>query len=67
MMPSSSELLIILGVAVLLFGPSKLPQLGSAIGESIRNFKKGLKPDENAGKSEQATKEIPNPISKNEA
>ncbi len=41
-MPGSTELLIILGVAVLIFGPSKLPKLGSALGESIRNFRKGL-------------------------
>jgi TatA/E family protein of Tat protein translocase len=44
MIPGPSELLIIAGVALLLFGPSKLPQLGSAIGESIRNFRKGMKP-----------------------
>ena len=43
MLPGPSELLIIFGVALLLFGPSKLPQLGSAIGESIRNFRKGMK------------------------
>lgn len=43
MMPGPSELLIILGVALLIFGPSKLPLLGSAIGESIRNFRKGMK------------------------
>lgn len=46
MLPGSSELLLIFGVAVLLFGPSKLPQLGKAVGEGIRNFKKGLKSDE---------------------
>jgi sec-independent protein translocase protein TatA len=67
MVPSSSELLIILGVALLMFGPSKLPQLGSAIGESIRNFKKGLKPDgqeqppvQPVQSSPQVAKEIPN-------
>ena len=43
MMPGSTEWLIILGVALLIFGPSKLPQLGGAIGESIRNFKKGVR------------------------
>jgi sec-independent protein translocase protein TatA len=37
------ELLIIGGVVVLLFGAKKLPQLGGAIGESIKNFKKGVK------------------------
>lgn len=40
------ELLLVLGVAVLLFGGKKLPQLGGAIGESIKNFKKGLKDGE---------------------
>lgn len=48
MIPNPTELLIIAGVALLLFGPSKLPQLGSAIGESIRNFRKGMKPNEGA-------------------
>src|SRR5512141_2996665 len=48
MIPNPTELLIIAGVALLLFGPSKLPQLGSAIGESIRNFRKGMKPNEDA-------------------
>jgi sec-independent protein translocase protein TatA len=36
------ELLLIFGVAVLFFGGKKLPQLGSAMGETIRNFKKGV-------------------------
>lgn len=37
------ELLILLGIAVLLFGAAKLPQLGSGIGQGIRNFKKAIK------------------------
>ena len=37
------EVAIIAGVVVLLFGVNKLPKLGGAIGESIRNFKKGVK------------------------
>ena len=41
------------GVAVLFFGGKKLPGLGSALGESIRNFKSGLKEGtEEAKKSE---------------
>ncbi len=36
------EWVIILAVVVLLFGGKKLPQLGGAIGESIKNFKKGI-------------------------
>lgn len=37
-----SELLIILAIVVLFFGGKKLPQLGSSLGESIKNFKKGM-------------------------
>jgi len=36
------HLLLILGVALLLFGPQKLPQLGKGLGEAIRNFRQGL-------------------------
>ena len=42
------ELLIILLIVVLIFGASKLPQLGKGLGEGIRNFKKGIKTDESA-------------------
>lgn len=34
------EILLILAVALLIFGPTKLPQLGEALGKGIRNFKK---------------------------
>ena len=34
------EILLILAVALLIFGPSKLPQLGEALGKGIRNFRK---------------------------
>jgi sec-independent protein translocase protein TatA len=34
------ELLIILVVLLLVFGANKIPQLGDALGKSIRNFKK---------------------------
>lgn len=37
------EGLIILVVVLLLFGGSRLPKLGSALGQSMVNFKKGLK------------------------
>ena len=37
------ELLIILLIAVLIFGAARLPQLGRGLGEGIRNFRKGLK------------------------
>jgi sec-independent protein translocase protein TatA len=42
-LPSGIELIIIAGVFVMLFGANKLPKLGGAIGETIKNFKKGIK------------------------
>ena len=54
------ELLIILLIVVLIFGASKLPQLGKGLGEGIRNFKKGIKTDDSAQAiedSQQAAKE----------
>ena len=36
------ELVIILLAALVLFGGAKLPQLGSSLGQAIRNFKKGF-------------------------
>jgi len=38
-----SELILIIGAALLLFGPSKLPELGKAVGKSIREFKGAIK------------------------
>jgi len=38
------ELLVILLVALLLFGGKKIPELAKGLGEGIRNFKDSLKP-----------------------
>jgi len=42
----TTELLIIMGIAILIFGPKKLPQLGKAMGQTIGNFKRSRKRDE---------------------
>jgi sec-independent protein translocase protein TatA len=34
------ELLVVLVIALVFFGPSKLPSLGQSLGEAIKNFKK---------------------------
>jgi len=39
------EMLVVLVIALLVFGPNKLPQLGDALGKSIRNFKKAQNED----------------------
>jgi sec-independent protein translocase protein TatA len=38
--------LVIAGILIVFFGPSRLPKAGRAIGEAIRGFKKGIKGDE---------------------
>jgi sec-independent protein translocase protein TatA len=40
------ELLVILEIIVLIFGTSRIASLGKGLGEGIRNFKKGIKEDE---------------------
>ena len=38
----ATELLIILGIVVLLFGATRLPEIGSGVGKAIKNFKAGI-------------------------
>ena len=40
------HLLVIFGIALLIFGPKKLPELGKGIGEGIRVFKSAIKAEE---------------------
>lgn len=40
------ELLIILGILLLIFGPSRLGDLGSSLGKGIKGFRKSIKDDE---------------------
>ena len=53
------ELLVIAAILLLLFGASRLPQLGSSIGAAIRNFKKGFSGDsEDTSKSQNETSRL---------
>lgn len=38
----TTELLIVLGIVVVLFGARRLPELGSGVGKAIKNFKAGI-------------------------
>lgn len=53
-------LILILVMALIIFGPNKLPELGKAAGQTLREFRKSTK---------ELTKDVPNPMSeiKNEA
>ena len=50
-----TEIIVILVVAVLIFGATKIPQLGSAIGQGLLNFKRGMR--EVQAEDEKAQKE----------
>jgi len=41
-----TEILFILAIVLLVFGPSKIGQLGKSLGEGIRNFKSSVKEEE---------------------
>jgi sec-independent protein translocase protein TatA len=45
---SGTELLVVLGVAVLLFGGKKIPEVAKGLGEGIKNFKLAIKNDDEA-------------------
>jgi sec-independent protein translocase protein TatA len=47
------HLVLILGIALLVFGPQKLPELGKGLGEAIRGFKSSLREGE---RSEESTR-----------
>ena len=55
------ELMVILVIALVIFGPSKLPQIGAGLGKAIRDFKKGVteKDDEEEDKDKKASKDLP--------
>lgn len=42
------HLLVVFGIALLVFGPKKLPELGKGIGEGLRGFKSAMKGEEPA-------------------
>ncbi len=46
------ELLLIFAVVVLLFGASRLPELGKALGTTLRGFKKSVSEDDTTASTE---------------
>mgnify|MGYP005837684005 CR=1 FL=1 len=45
-----TELLIILAIVVIIFGVGRLPEVGGALGRSIRDFKKAVQGEDDKGK-----------------
>ena len=50
------EILLIVGIALLLFGPSKFASLGKSLGEGLRNFKSAMKEGDGQKKEEEEKK-----------
>jgi sec-independent protein translocase protein TatA len=50
----TTEMLLILAVVLLLFGPKKLPGLGRSMGEALRGFKQAMSGDELTEEQKQA-------------
>ena len=57
------ELIIILLIAVLIFGGRKIPEIGKGIGDGIRQFKSALKGEEKTTAKTEDKKETPHPSS----
>ena len=58
-MPSGTELLLIFGIIVLLFGAKKIPELAKGVGKGIKNFKAEMNDDTpTATASAQEVKEV---------
>lgn len=55
------EILVILVVALLIFGPKKLPELGRSLGQSIREFKRGAQEIREELEKSVEVKEEPSP------
>lgn len=55
-----THLLFVLVIALLVFGPRKLPELGKGLGEGLRGFKQGIKgePEVTVAKSEAVKPEV---------
>lgn len=49
------HLILILGIALVVFGPKRLPELGRSLGQSIRGFKDAMHEDGPSGDGESKT------------
>ena len=54
------ELLVILVIALLIFGPGKLPEIGSALGKGIRDFKKAFEGEDDQKRVDNKAKDAGN-------
>ena len=52
----ATEVILVVGIALLVFGPSKLPALGKSVGQAIKGFKQSLNSPDEEDRSENSDK-----------
>ena len=52
------ELMIILGIALLIFGPKNLPKLGKSLGQTVKNVREGMEGDDEEPKKMEAAEAV---------
>ena len=53
------ELIVIAVIALVVFGPGKLPEMGKSLGEAIRGFKKAVEEPDETKKQDPSSKQDP--------
>ena len=54
-----TELIVVLGIALLVFGAKRLPEMGASLGRGIREFKRGLSEATDAMREADPTRSLP--------
>lgn len=54
----ATELILVVGIALLIFGPSKLPALGKSVGQAIKGFKQSLNSPEETDRTDDPDKKV---------
>ena len=53
----TTELLVILAIVIVLFGPTQIPKLSKMFGKSVKNFRSGMEENDGADKKDAADSE----------
>ncbi len=57
MFPKGTEWIIILVIALLIFGPKNLPKLGASLGKTVKNIREGMSGDDATSEEEPESEE----------
>lgn len=57
MKPGVTELIVVLVIVIIVFGPTQIPKLTKMLGKSIKNLRAGMADDEEGGETKKAEEE----------